>query len=102
MQFVANCVDRNAVVGVEKYGAEQVGRLARPVLEWLFNEVGHRHDQTPQVPNTHHDVSDVDLFDPTPFTFDNHGIAEPNRLGERDLNSGSEVGEGVASCKPSD
>ncbi len=69
-------------IDIEEDGAEQIGRLCSPVLERLFEKIGHRHDHAPIVPDAHHDIGELDIFDAAPFSFDDHHVIQPDRFGK--------------------
>ncbi len=50
-ELLAEGFDGDGVVDVEEGGAHDVGGLAGPVLEGVFDEVGERDDEAAEVPD---------------------------------------------------
>ena len=84
----------DGVVDVEKGGAHDVGGVAGPVLEGVFDEVAERDDEAAEVPDLDDDVGRVDLFDATPFALNDDDVVDADGFGEGDLEAGEEVGGG--------
>ena len=84
----------DGVVDVEEGGAHDVGGLAGPVLEGVFDEVGERDDESAEVPDADDDVGGVDLFDASPLALDDDDVVDADGFGEGDLETGEEVGGG--------
>jgi hypothetical protein len=85
--------ERHAVVDPQERRAEDLGRVARPVLERFLDEVLQRHHQPALVPDRHDDEGAPDLLDAAPFAFDDHDVIEPDRLRERNLQPGEQIAE---------
>ena len=88
IQFGAHGVERDGEVDVEFGGAEQLGGVTGPVLERRGGEVGGRQHQPAFVPDVQDHVGQGDLLDPAPFLLQHHDIADPDGVGEGDLDSG--------------
>ena len=73
------------MVHVDEDRAQSFCGGARPVLKWLFNEVGCRHDQATLVPDAHHHVGQGALLDASPLIFDSYHIVQTNGLGNGNL-----------------
>ncbi len=94
VELLAEGVDGDGVVDVEEGGAHDVGGLAGPVLEGVFDEVGERDDEAAEVPDLDDDVGGVDLFDASPLALDDDDVVDADGLGDGDLEAGEEVGCG--------
>lgn len=92
VELSAKFFDGHAVVDVEECCAENVGGLACPVLEGVFDEVAQGDDHAAEVPDADDDVSGGDLFDAAPLVRDDDDIIDPDGFGEGDLEAGEEVG----------
>src|SRR5881397_1131785 len=81
------------VIDPNENGSDDLRRTESPVLKRMFNEPLERNDQRSLVPDAHHHIATLDLFDPPPFAFDDHDVVKAYWLGERKLQSGDEVAE---------
>jgi hypothetical protein len=94
VELLAEVFDGDGVVDVEEGGAEDVGGLAGPVSEGVFDEVAEGDDEAALVPDFDDDVGGVDLFDATPLALDDDDVIDADGFGEGDLEAGEEVGDG--------
>jgi hypothetical protein len=90
-ELLAEGFDGDGVVDVEEGGAQDVGGLAGPVLEGVFDEVAQGDDEAAEVPDADDDVGGVDLFDAAPLALDYDDVVDTEGLGDGDLEAGEEV-----------
>src|SRR5271168_1727590 len=90
-ELLAEIFDWNGVVDVEEGGAHDVGGLAGPVLEGVFDEVAQGDDEAAEVPDADDDVGGVDLFDAAPLALDYDDVVDAKGFGDGDLEAGEEV-----------
>ncbi len=94
VELLAEGFDRDGVVDVEEGRSHDVGGLAGPVLEGVFDEVGEGDDEAAEIPDLDDDVGGVDLFDAAPLALDDDDVVDADGFGEGDLEAGEEVGSG--------
>jgi hypothetical protein len=94
LEFSAERVDGDGIIGIEKDAAEDIGGDSRPILEGPFDEVIDGEDEAAQIPDPDNDVGEGDFLDPAPFVFDDDDVIDANGLGEGDLEAGEEIGDG--------
>jgi hypothetical protein len=98
VELVAEGFDGDGVVDVEEGGAHDVGGLAGPVLEGVFDKKRQWNNQSSQVPDADDDVGGVDLFDAAPLALDDDDVVDADGFGDGDLEAGQEVGGGGFGC----
>ncbi len=79
MKLLAEWFDRQRVVCMEENAVEEIGLFACPVLESILNEVSDRKNKSSQVPDHDGYKSECDVFDPSPFSLDDHYIVDPRQ-----------------------
>ena len=90
-ELLTESFDGDGVVDVEEGGAHDVGGLAGPVLEGVFDEVAEGDDEAAEVPDADDDVGGVDLFDAAPLALNYDDVVDADGFGEGDLKAGEEV-----------
>src|SRR5689334_2237645 len=78
---------------------ELLGPLISPVLKRLFDEIGERHDHSPQVPEPHHHIVAGDRLDRAEFTFYYYLVLDSNWLCHCDLDPGEQVAQNGRAAK---
>jgi hypothetical protein len=94
VELGAEGFDGDGVVDVEEGGAHDVGGVAGPVLEGVFDEVAEGDDEAAEVPDLDDDVGGGDLFDAAPLALDDDDVVDADGFGEGDLQAGEDVGCG--------
>ncbi len=94
VELLAQGFDGDGVVDVEEGGAHDVGGVACPVLEGVFDEEAEGDDEAAEIPDFDDDVGRVDLFDAAPLALDDDDVIDVDGFGEGDLEAGEEVGCG--------
>jgi hypothetical protein len=101
-QLRAQRIERRRVIGIEGDRAQNVGGGTHPVLERLLDEVGDRHHQPSEVPDTDHDVCERDVFDAPPLArYDDHAI-HADGVSQSDLETGEQCGDAPLGCEAND
>ncbi len=76
--------------------------IPRPVLKGIFGKVSNGQNQSAQVPDTHDNVGQIDLLNPAPLFFHDHGIVNFYRLREGNLDSGKQIHQRLLQGKAND
>ena len=98
IELFAQGLDGDGVVDVEESRAHDVGGVACPVLEGVFDEEAQGDDEAAEIPDFDDDVGRVDLFDAAPLALNDDDVIDVDGFGECDLEAGEEVGCGRAGC----
>ena len=93
LELVAHPPHVDLPVDVHLDRAEELGAVPGPVLERRAREVRRRQHHPPVVPQPHDHVAQRDLLDPAPLLVRDHHVVDADRVAERELDPGEDVGQ---------